>query len=142
MALKWTDGERRCSDESSCVVSVANGRGRAGSNRVAVGAGLIGWLLGVVVRGGRLMVGSRWLWLFSCGGRASCNCNRSSGVGCRKLLGVGRLAGATVGRAELSRLLGEESGVGFWLMGAVPWGRGEGRVGALVALDSGRVASG
>ena len=58
------------------------------------------------------------------------------------MLGVGRLAGATVGRAELSRLLGEESGVGFWLMGAVPWGRGEGRVGALVALDSGRVTSG
>ena len=52
------------------------------------------------------------------------------------------MVGATEGRAEASRLLGDESGAGLWLMGAAPCGRGESRVGALAAPVRGRVDSG
>ena len=58
------------------------------------------------------------------------------------MLGVGRLVGATEGRAEASRLLWEAIGAGLWLMGAEPCGRGESRVGALAALARARVDSG
>ena len=52
------------------------------------------------------------------------------------------MVGATGGRAAASRLLGDESGAGLWLMGAEPCGREESRVGALAAPAKGRVDSG